>query len=64
MTSMAAGDEAMAVEDMNPQRREQGPRRQRLRRWSTGAPMDADGTAGQQGARSWAQSKKPDLRQK
>ena len=29
---MAAGDEVMTVEDMDPQRREQGPRQQRLGR--------------------------------
>ena len=34
---MAEEDEVIAVEDQNPQRREQGPRRQRLGRWSTGA---------------------------
>ena len=49
---MAAGDEVITVEDMNPQRREQGPRRQRLGRWSTGAVTDANVAAGQQGARS------------
>ena len=49
---MAAGDEVTTGEDMNPQRREQGPRRQRLGRWSTGPPMDADVAAGQQGAGS------------
>ena len=31
---MAAGDEVMADEDKNPKRREQGPRRQRMGRWS------------------------------
>ena len=68
---MAAGDEVMADEDKNPQRREQGPRRQLLGRLSTGAPTGADGTAGQQGsgssvgaARSSAQSEKPDMMQK
>ena len=71
MACMAAGYEVMADEDKNPQRREQGPRRQRLGRWSTGAPTDADGAAGQQGAgssvgaaRSTAQSEKPDMMQK
>ena len=49
---MAAGDEVMTVEDMNPLRREQGLRRQRLGRWSTGAPTDADVAARQQGAGS------------
>ena len=47
---MAAGDEVMTVEDIDPQRREQGPRRQRLGRWGSGAPTDADVAAGQQGA--------------
>ena len=49
---MAAGEEVMTVEDVNPQRREQGLRRQRLGRWSTGAPTDADVAAGRQGAGS------------
>ena len=42
----------MTIEDMNPKRRKQGPRRQRLGRWSTGALTDADVAAGQQGAGS------------
>ena len=50
MFSMAAGDNVMTVEDRNPQRREQGPWRQRLGRWSTGAPTDVDVAAGQQAA--------------
>ena len=32
---MAAGDEVMTVKDINPQRREQGLRRQRLGRWNS-----------------------------
>ena len=44
---MAAGDEVMTAEDMNPQTTEQDPQ---LGRWSTGAPTDADVVAGQQGA--------------
>ena len=68
---MAAGEEVMADEDKNPQRREQGPWRQRLGRWSTGATTGADGAAGQQGAGSFvgaalssSKSKKPDMMQK
>ena len=67
---MAAGHEVMADEDTNPPRREQGPQRRRLGRWSTGAPTGADGAARQQGAgssvgaaRSSAQSEKPDMMQ-
>ena len=65
---MAAGDEVMADEDKNPQRRGQGPR---LGRCNTGAQTDADRAAGQQGAgisvgaaRGLAQSEKPDTMQK
>ena len=50
MPSVAARDEGMTVEDMDPKRRDQGPWRQQLGRWGTGAPTDADVAAGQQGA--------------
>ena len=50
MPSRAAGDEVMTVEDMDPQRREQGPRQQRLGQWGTGAPTDADVAAELQGS--------------
>ena len=52
MTSMAAGDVVMADMDENPQRRELGPRRQRMERRSTGALTGADGVAGQRDAGS------------
>ena len=45
----------MTVGDMDPARREQGPRRQRLGRRGTGAQADADVAAGQQGARGASQ---------
>ena len=68
---MAAGDEVMADDNKNPPRRKQGPLRQPLRRWSTGAPTGADRAGGQQGAgssvgatRNSAQSEKPDMMQK
>ena len=68
MASMAARDEVMAETDKNTQRRELGPRRQRLGRQSTGAPTGCDGAAGQQDAGSSvgatcssAQSEKPDM---
>ena len=47
---MAAVDETMTVEDMDPPRRDQGPLRHRLGWWDLGAPTDADVAAGQQGA--------------
>ena len=40
----------MTAEDMDSPRRDQGTRRQRLERWGTVAPTDADAAAGQQGA--------------
>ena len=68
VASMAAGDVVMADTVNNPQRRELGPRRQRLGRRSTGAPTRADGAGGQWGAGSTvgaaygaAQGKKPDM---
>ena len=58
----------MADTDENPQRRELGPRWQRMERRSMGAPMGADGAAGQRDAGSTvgtaynaAQSEKPDM---
>ena len=71
MASMEAGYEGMADEDKNPQKREQGPRRQRLGRCSTGAPTGADRAGGRRGAgssvcaaRSSAHSEKSDMMQK
>ena len=68
VTSRAAGDVVMADTDKNSQRRELGPRRQRLERRSTGAPTGADGAAGQRDvgstmgrAHSAAQSEKHDM---
>ena len=49
----------MTVEYMDPQRREQGPGRQPLGRWGTGAPTDADVAAGQQGAGGARQCEAP-----
>ena len=67
-TSMGAGEVGMADIDKNPQRRELGPRRQRLERRSTGAPTGADRAAGGQDAGTTvcttyraAQSEKPDM---
>ena len=40
----------MADTDENPQRREQGPRREQMERRSTGAQTGADGAAGQRDA--------------
>ena len=68
VASMAAGDVVMADTDKNPQRRERGPRQQRLGRRSTGAPTGADRAAGQRDAGSTvgaaysaAKSEKPDM---
>ena len=68
VATMAARDVVMADTDENPQRREPGPRPQRLGRRSTGAPMGADGAAGKRDAGSTvgaaysaAQSEKPDM---
>ena len=56
---MAAGDEGRTVEDMDPPRRDQGPRRQCLGRWGTGALTDAGVAAGQQGAAGAGQCEAP-----
>ena len=45
--SAVEGDVGMADTGENPQRREQGPRREQMERRSTGAQTDADGAAGQ-----------------
>ena len=44
------GDVGKADTGENPQRREQGPRREQMERRSTGAQMGADGAAGQRDA--------------
>ena len=58
----------MADTDENPQRRELGPRRKRMKRRSIGAPTGADGAARQRDAgstvgtaNSAAESDKPDM---
>ena len=59
MARVAAWDEVMTIEDMEPQRREQGPRRQGLGRWGTGALTDADDTAVQQGEGGGSETEAP-----
>ena len=58
----------MADTGENPQRREQGPRRKRMVRRSTGAQTGADGAAGRRDAgrdvgtaKGAAQNEKPDM---
>ena len=56
---MGAGDKVTTVEEMDRQRREQTPRRQRLERCGTGAPTDANIAAGQQCAGGASQCEAP-----
>ena len=58
----------LADTDENPQRRELGPRRQRMERRRAGVPTGAEGAVGQRdagstfgSANSGAQSEKPDM---
>ena len=62
------GDVVMAAKGENPQRREQGPRQERMERGKTGAQTGADGAAGQRDAgrdvgtaNSAGQNEKPDM---
>ena len=68
VSSMAAGNVVIVDTDENPQQRELGPRRQWMKRRSTGAPTGPDRAAGQRDAGSTvgtaysaAQSLKPDM---
>ena len=60
MASEAAGDEGKRFRDTDPPRKNEDPGQQRLGRWDTGAPTDADIADGQQGAGGASQCEAPD----